>query len=105
MFKGVKLIPPGAHYIYYSLKDEEYAARMGFFIYIAKKQDVVVRRWDEEKQEFIRLPESEEVSYAEGVRNMDFDKNLGAYPMENHSQWLGLSNLITKEVLETLEPN
>lgn len=37
MFKGIKLIPFGAHYIYYSLKDEDYAQRMGFFIYIQKK--------------------------------------------------------------------
>ena len=24
-FKGVKMVPPGAHFVYYSLKDEEYA--------------------------------------------------------------------------------
>ena len=33
-FMGVKLIPQGAHFIYFALKDEEYASRMGFFIHI-----------------------------------------------------------------------
>jgi A1 cistron-splicing factor AAR2 len=33
-FKGVKLIPEGAHYVHYSLKDEEYANKISFFIYI-----------------------------------------------------------------------
>ena len=35
-FGGVKLIPQGAHFVYYALKDEQYAARMGFFIHIPK---------------------------------------------------------------------
>ena len=37
-FKGVKLIPPGAHYVYYALKDEEFAARMGFFIHVSSRE-------------------------------------------------------------------
>lgn len=54
MFKGVKLIPPGAHFVYYALKDEQYASRMGFFIHIRtpsatafeKSDTVIVRTWD-----------------------------------------------------------
>ena len=38
-FKGLKVIPPGAHYVYYSLKDEEFAARMGFFVYINERPE------------------------------------------------------------------
>ena len=34
---------------------------------------------------------------------MDFDKNLGAYPMDNHQQWSGLSNYITPDVISKLE--
>ena len=70
LFKGVKLIPSGAHFVYYALKDEEYAARMGFFIYIPqpnKRSDrldmVVVRRWDEQLQAFTKLDASEEAAY------------------------------------------
>jgi hypothetical protein len=49
------------------------------------------------------LPEGEELAYAEGVRNMDFDKYLGAYPMDHHSQWVGLSNYVSREVIERLD--
>lgn len=34
---------------------------------------------------------------------MDFDKGLGAYPMENHSQWQGLSNYISTQVIQKIE--
>lgn len=50
LFKGVKLIPKGAHFVYYALKDEEYASRLGFFIFVPESQSsrdlVIVRRWD-----------------------------------------------------------
>lgn len=39
----------------------------------------IVRRWDETLQSFIELDASQEVSYQEGVRNFDFDKNLAVY--------------------------
>jgi hypothetical protein len=42
-----------------------------------------VKRWDAKIGQFLDLAESDEVSYQEGVRNFDFDKNLGAYPKEN----------------------
>ena len=71
LFKGVKLIPPGAHFVYFALKDENYASRMGFFIHVPKPTDcrersdvVIVRRWDEHLQAFTRLPtEAEECAY------------------------------------------
>ena len=40
----------------------------------------------------------------ESVRNMDFDKYLGAYPMDNLTQWVGLSNYITKEIIDKIDP-
>jgi len=87
LFKGVKLIPPGAHFVYFSLKDEDYQNRMGFFIHISNhgldKQDVIARRWNSEEQLFEALPASDDAAYTEAVRNMDFDKYLGAYPIDN----------------------
>ena len=43
-----------------------------------------MRRWSQEEQVFEPLGEGESMAYAEGVRNMDFDKYLGAYPMGNY---------------------
>jgi hypothetical protein len=33
---------------------------------------------------FEGLKEADELAYAEAVRNMDFDKYLGVYPLDNH---------------------
>lgn len=92
LFKGLKLIPPGAHYIHYALPDEDYANKMGFFIHITERptpdsQDVIVRQWNAKDQVFEKVSEADQMAYTEAVRNMDFDRNLGAYPMENHQQW------------------
>ena len=120
LFKGVKLIPKGTHFVYFALKDEQYAARMGFFIHVKgidkavhdqEKQrqqmlnQIIVRTWDDELQAFTRLQsEADECAYKEGVLNMDFDRNLGAYPMDNYSAWLQLASFISAEVMERVQP-
>ena len=72
---------------------------MGFYFHIQEaaqdKQQVVVRKWNEQEQLFEPVSEAEDLAYAESVRNMDFDKYLGAYPKEHHQQWIGLSGHIT----------
>lgn len=61
-----------------------------------------VRKWDPELQGFINLSEADEVCYQEGVRNFDFDKNLGAYDRSEHSKWLSLSNYISQKVIDKI---
>lgn len=53
-------------------------------------------------QGFINLSEADEVCYQEGVRNFDFDKNLGAYDRSEHSKWLSLSNYISQKVIDKI---
>ncbi len=36
-FKGIKLLPPGPHYVHYALHDEVYMAKLGFFVYVKPK--------------------------------------------------------------------
>ena len=56
-------------------------------------------------QAFIRLSsESEECAYQEGVLNMDFDRQLGAYPLQNHAQWVRMVDYIDEQVLDRLQP-
>jgi A1 cistron-splicing factor AAR2 len=38
LFKGVKCIPPGAHFIHFALKDEEYLHKQGFFIFVKSSE-------------------------------------------------------------------
>lgn len=46
-FRGLKMIPPGIHFIYYSSvsKDESTAPRKGFFHYF-KKKEILIKKWD-----------------------------------------------------------
>ncbi len=52
---------------------------------------MLVRRWDADLQMFIELNEADQVSYQEGARNFDFDRNLGAYPSDDNQKWLAHS--------------
>ena len=100
---GLKLIPPGSHYIHFSQKGKDYGEKFGFFIHFSPSQ-VVVKKWNKEHECFESLPESEDIAYTEGVRKYEFDSNLGAYSQAEYQQWNCLSNFISKNVIEALEP-
>lgn len=104
-FMGVKLIPPGLHYVYCSASAAEDIGicRSGYFLYM-KPQDVAVFRWDPENEELIRPENEEAVRYADGVRSFDFDRNLGPYPLELREQWAELTRHTTGELVQKIEP-
>mmetsp|Transcript_43008 Transcript_43008/g.50441 ORF Transcript_43008/g.50441 Transcript_43008/m.50441 type:complete len:103 (+) Transcript_43008:251-559(+) len=65
---------------------------------------VVVKKWNSKQGCFESLQESEEIAYAQGVRNYQFDGNLGAYSQKEYKQWVCLSNYISAETIDRLEP-
>lgn len=52
MFRGVKMIPPGAHFVYTAAEGTygDTAARVGF-IHFFKKQEIVIHEWDQNTEE------------------------------------------------------
>lgn len=104
-FMGIKLIPPGLHYIYSgaSAAEDVGIGRTGFFLYM-KPKDVVVFRWDPETEELLRTENEEATRYADGVRSFDFDRNLGPYPLELREQWSELTRHATPELVQKIEP-
>ncbi|CAE7363003.1 unnamed protein product [Symbiodinium pilosum] len=120
-FMGVKLIPPGLHYVYCSARAHEDIgiSRTGFFLYL-RPRDVSVFRWDPEAEARLgfmrtscRSQESsekgqkgpdEEFRYADGARSFDFDRNLGPYPLELQEQWGELTRHATAELVSKVEP-
>lgn len=52
MFRGIKMIPPGAHFMYTAAQGVygDTAARVGFIHYF-KKQEIVIREWNEPAEE------------------------------------------------------
>lgn len=54
-FFGIKLIPPGLHFIYFSLvskQDSTVAPRSGFFHYF-NAGDVLITKWDNQAEDLI----------------------------------------------------
>lgn len=105
-FMGIKLVPPGLHYVYCSASAAEDVgiSRTGFFLFM-KPQDVAVFKWDEQNEELSRLDSiEEEARYADGVRGFDFDKQLGPYPLELSAQWSELTRHATADIVSKVEP-
>jgi A1 cistron-splicing factor AAR2 len=124
-FRGVKMVPPGFHYVRYRsvptssptvLSEGEEGARevryapsasplplLGFFAFL-EPREVLVRRWDVATEELLALEEEEARRFELGVRNRDFDGGLGPYPQEHMEQWKRLSSFITEATLWRCEP-
>ncbi|XP_060083524.1 protein AAR2 homolog [Ylistrum balloti] len=104
-FRGVKMVPPGIHFIYYSAcnKDGETSPRTGFF-YNFKQREIVVRKWDsalEDIGESVVSPEDLQ-RYHDNTQEMD--KFLGPYPYDNYKTWVSLSSYITDGLASRLSP-
>ncbi|XP_051117659.1 uncharacterized protein LOC127242240 [Andrographis paniculata] len=105
-FNGVKMIPPGVHFVYYSSSDKggsQFSAIVGFFIDASPSQ-VIVRKWEQKEERFVKLSEEEEGRYSDAVRRLEFDKKLGPYTLSQYGAWKNLSNYITKDTIERIEP-
>ncbi|KAF2351798.1 A1 cistron-splicing factor AAR2 [Trinorchestia longiramus] len=102
-FKGIKMIPPGLHYIYYSAvsKQGESAPPTGFFHHFQPKE-VIVKVYQPDKEEFIS--ESEEQTERVRVNLRSLDGELGPYPVDTWRRWISLSQHINKEHLESVLP-
>lgn len=104
-FKGVKMIPPGIHYIYYSCSDKygQLSLRNGFFVDFRVKQ-IVAKKWNKQKEcvEDYELSEEQRDNFSRSKR--EFDKFLGAYPYDEYKRWLSLSNHISLPFLNLVVP-
>ncbi|XP_042433499.1 protein AAR2 homolog isoform X8 [Zingiber officinale] len=106
MFKGIKMIPPGIHFIYYSSSNKEgneFSPMVGFFI-STRSAEVVVRKWNPSEERLVQISEEEEGRYSEGVRCLEFDSHLGPYVLNQYGEWKQLSNYITESTIEKIEP-
>lgn len=104
-FKGVKMIPPGIHFIYFSAVSKEGSAapRIGFF-HEFKEHEVLVKRYDPQTEDIQmqEIPDEEQNRYRTNL--VELDKFLGAYPYENYRVWFSLTNHISKTILDRLVP-
>ncbi|XP_038062741.1 protein AAR2 homolog [Patiria miniata] len=106
-FKGVKMIPPGVHFVYYSavnVRERSTAPRMGFF-HCFKRQEVMVLSWSKRDEDAVEhfLEDGEEAEYRGRLR--EFDPFLGSYPYESLKKWVSLTSHITEALVKDLMPS
>lgn len=95
-FRGVKMIPPGIHYVFFSAVAEntgDTAPRTGFFHYF-KKGEVLAKKWDKFNECISQdaVPEAEIVGLKDNLQALD--GFLGPYPYGIHEKWLNLTTHI-----------
>ena len=99
-FLGVKMIPPGLHFVYYSTLGQgsagpQLAPRTGFgigissgrhyvlllgFFHMFHRGDVLVKRYDKSSEELVDVGEDEVGRVRQGLKDMD--SRLGPYPLK-----------------------
>ena len=104
-FMGIKMIPPGIHFVYYSsvnLSQKCVAPRTGFF-YNFGRGETVVRKWNKDNEEIIdSVSQEDQERVRADLRNLD--KCLGVFPYGSWKKWISLSDHISDATLSRLEP-
>ncbi|CAK5082452.1 unnamed protein product [Meloidogyne enterolobii] len=99
-FLGIKMIPPGIHFVYMSVPG---APKIAFFHNFVLKE-IVLRKWDKKNEDLFNCV-SDDVEL-ERVRSnlMTLDSHLGAYPFTDYQLWASFSTNITSKTLKRLSP-
>ncbi|XP_075702779.1 protein AAR2 homolog [Rhinoderma darwinii] len=104
-FKGVKMVPPGVHFIHYSAKrigePGETGPRSGIFFYLEQK-DIRLLHWDSQEEEMVATSQEEADKLREQLTSLD--PSLGPYPYKSLRRWVSLTNHISKEAMLNLQP-
>lgn len=105
-FKGVKMIPPGMHFIYYNVADKHgnLGLRNGFF-HNFKQGEILAKKWNIQNE---AIDTDYKFDAAELERfesnKQELDRFLGAYPYDEYKRWVSLSNNLTESFIEKLLP-
>ncbi|CAI2177495.1 19959_t:CDS:2 [Funneliformis geosporum] len=109
-FKGLKLIPPGLHFVFYSTSDKSGTSglRTGFFKFYESKE-IVIKDWDNTLED---VKKSEQLD-PEQIKRLktdmrQFDPFLGPYPLSPPTNWqklIRLTNYITPRLISIILPN
>lgn len=105
-FKGIKMIPPGPHFVYYSSSSKDgkqFSPIVGFFV-DAAPSEVIVRKWNQQEERLVKVPEDEEERFCQAVKSLEFDRYLGPYNLSQYGEWKQLSSYLTKTIIKRIEP-
>ena len=97
-FRGVKMIPPGLHFVFYSSvsSTDDVAPRIGFF-HNFKRGEVFVKKWDKQTEQISTEPVSEAEIVGLKDNLLALDGFLGPYPYDILDKWSSLSSNISSQ--------
>ena len=105
-FQGVKMIPPGIHFVFYSAVskfDGSSAPRTGFFHFF-KSQEIVIKRWNSAQEELVdELKNDEEIKKIR-LNLQNLDKNLAPYPYDTLKKWVSMTNNLSLAIVKKCSP-
>jgi A1 cistron-splicing factor AAR2 len=107
-FTGVRDVPPGIHYVYYSTPDDE--TRQGFFITVTRDSPMVVRVWDPRVESLV--PVDDDATFATIQRSYlnDFYYISGLAPfatcMDESAQkeWKQAISFVNPSIIDRVQP-
>uniref|UniRef100_S4PCX9 Protein AAR2 homolog n=1 Tax=Pararge aegeria TaxID=116150 RepID=S4PCX9_9NEOP len=105
-FRGIKMIPPGLHYVHYSAVSQstgDVSPRSGFMHYFRKKE-FLVKIWDKNLEDISKDEISDESIQRLKDNLLNLDRHLAPYPYEIWQKWTFLTSQITAELAEKLSP-
>ncbi|XP_038606667.1 protein AAR2 homolog [Tachyglossus aculeatus] len=103
-FRGVKMIPPGVHYVHCSAAEPSQAGpRTGLFLSLAPR-GLVMLRWDKDQERLERpsTPQAQLDALRAGLPRLD--AHLGPYPHATLKKWVALTSLLSQAQVEQLQP-
>lgn len=108
-FRGVKMIPPGLHFLHYCSVNSsdcggEIGPKTGLFLTL-KPRDILLANWDPkiEDLDFSASKNEEEVGRIRATLR-DLDPYLGPYPYEVMRKWVSLTDRLSEEMANNLQP-
>lgn len=106
-FRGVKMIPPGPHFVYTAAHGSygDLSSRTGF-IHHFKSQEIVIREWDNDKEELrIRTKGNRDEEICRIRSNLrELDGFLAPYDFSSVSKWKQLTNHLTEATINRCSP-
>ncbi|XP_037336682.2 protein AAR2 homolog [Pungitius pungitius] len=108
-FKGVKMIPPGLHFLHYCSVNStscggEVGPKTGLFLSL-KPRDVLLANWDPKEEDLDFSASRNEAEVSRVRANLrDLDPHLGPYPYEVMRKWVSLTDRLSEEVASGLQP-
>lgn len=106
-FRGVKMIPPGPHFVYTAAQGPygDTSSRIGFIHYF-KSQEIVIREWDNEKEELRARSKGNREQEVASIRNnlRELDSFLAPYDFSTLAKWNNLTNHLTETTINRCQP-